>query len=68
MDEHTGKLLNDATSLQEEAERFVLALIRQEYPEWVEADGTCPRCLAYYESLDEITAAPSDREQKRESK
>ena len=56
MDEHTGEQIpTDATSLEEAAERFVLDLIRQECPEWVENDGTCPKCLAYYESLDEIT-------------
>lgn len=34
--------------LHEEAERWWLRRIRREDPEWVEEDGSCPRCLEYY--------------------
>jgi hypothetical protein len=33
-------------------ERFregrLIARIKQDHPEWVEADGACPQCMAYY--------------------
>ena len=34
------------------AKKFMLDTIRSEHPEWVEEDGTCKKCMEYYESLD----------------
>lgn len=36
------------------AETYMLNLIRNEHPEWVEEDGTCERCEKYYMSLDKM--------------
>ena len=33
------------------AEEYILERIRVEHPEWVEADGACPKCLEFYEAL-----------------
>lgn len=33
------------------AEKYVLDVIAQSYPEWKEEDGTCKKCLDYYMTL-----------------
>ena len=38
-------------SFENHIERWVLSAIKQEYPEWVEEDGVCLRCVRYYENL-----------------
>ena len=30
------------------AERWVIEQIKKRHPEWVEADGLCPKCLDHY--------------------
>lgn len=37
--------------VHEVAERWLLQRIRKEHPGWVEADGACPKCWAYYQGL-----------------
>jgi hypothetical protein len=34
-----------------EAEKYVLARIAREHPEWKKSDGSCQKCLHYYFSL-----------------
>ena len=36
------------------AEQYVLSIIRDEHPEWIERDGTCKRCEQYYKALDTL--------------
>jgi hypothetical protein len=28
---------------------LVIARIKQDHPDWVEADGACPKCIEYYQ-------------------
>jgi len=42
-----------ADIIVEQIESSVLEMIKKHNPEWVEADGSCMKCVAYYESLDE---------------
>ena len=35
----------------DEIRRYVLSLIRNSNPEWVESDGACAKCLDYYSRL-----------------
>jgi len=30
---------------------LVITRIKQDHPEWVEADGACPRCIEYYRGI-----------------
>jgi predicted RNA-binding Zn-ribbon protein involved in translation (DUF1610 family) len=30
---------------------LMIARIKQDHPEWVEADGACPKCVEYYRQL-----------------
>lgn len=41
----------EADSLCEFTEQWLLKIIILEHPEWVEEDGACPKCTEYYESL-----------------
>jgi protein-disulfide isomerase len=34
-----------------DAEKWVIAQIRAKHPDWVVADGSCPKCLDYYRDL-----------------
>lgn len=36
----------------EDFEAYVLDVIKSEHPEWIEPNGDCSRCVAYYRSLD----------------
>lgn len=36
------------------AEQYLLSVIREEHPEWVDKDGSCERCEKYYKSLDNL--------------
>ena len=38
-------------TLLSELERWLLSEIKREHPNWVEPDGGCPKCHAYYERL-----------------
>ena len=49
------KMCNDFTDeLVMEIEASVLAMIKKNNPEWVEADGSCQKCVAHYKSLDQM--------------
>ncbi len=37
-----------ATDNQRFQDGLVIARIKQDHPEWVEADGACPKCIQYY--------------------
>ena len=36
------------------AEQYVLSVIREEHPEWIDRDGSCSRCEQYYKYLDDL--------------
>ena len=36
------------------AEQYVLSIIREEHPEWIDNDDSCWRCEQYYKSLDDL--------------
>lgn len=38
--------------LMQLAERWLLAEIQRDHPEWTGADGACRRCVDYYRALD----------------
>jgi len=35
----------------EDAKDWVVKAIKRDHPEWVASDGSCPRCLSYYNNL-----------------
>ena len=37
--------------IHREAEAWVLDRIKEANPEWVEENGSCPRCVEYYRTL-----------------
>ena len=37
------------------AEEYLIGLIKEDHPEWVQPDGTCPRGEVYYRALVEQT-------------
>ena len=41
----------DMVKLCEEAEDWILASIKRAHPQWVQKDGSCSMCLAYYKQL-----------------
>lgn len=50
----------------EDDQRFkqgnLIARIKQDHPEWIETDGTCPKCVEYYQKL----VASAEKVQPRE--
>lgn len=46
----------EVNALSQVAERWVLDFIKKQHPEWVHEDGTCPRCIEYYENLDNVVS------------
>lgn len=50
----TCKVCNDdnAESIMDVAEQYVLELIQKDHPEWVTSDGACAKCIEYYKDLD----------------
>lgn len=47
------KLCNMSTlDPRHETEHFVIESIVESHPEWVEDNGSCAKCLEYYDSLD----------------
>jgi hypothetical protein len=38
--------------LMQLAERWLLAEIQRDHPEWTGSDGACRRCVDYYRALD----------------
>jgi len=49
-------LCNESTvdTLAEQIESSVLDMIKKHNPEWVETDGSCKKCVTYYENLDNL--------------
>ncbi len=45
----------DMAQACDKAEDWILATIRRSHPDWVEKDGSCSKCLAYYRTMN-----PSD--------
>lgn len=35
----------------EDAKEWVIKTIKRDHPEWVSSDGSCHKCMAYYNSL-----------------
>jgi len=57
----TCKLCNDeCESLHALAKVCTLELIKRDHPEWVKEDGACPKCKAYYESLENLVSVESN--------
>ena len=53
----TCKLCNDeCDSLQALARVCTLELVKKDHPEWLKEDGACPKCKAYYESLEGVVS------------
>ncbi len=49
------KLCDDSTDdLVKDIEASVIDMIRKQRPEWVETDGSCKKCISYYENLDKL--------------
>jgi hypothetical protein len=56
----TCKICNEEVdSLSQVAERWVLDFIKKQHPQWVQEDGACPKCIEYYESLDNVISVVS---------
>lgn len=46
------KLCNETTdTLVKKVESSVIDMIKKHNPDWVESDGTCKKCVVYYENL-----------------
>ena len=57
----TCKLCNDeCESLQALARVCTLELIKKDHPDWAKEDGACPKCKAYYESLENLVSVESN--------
>jgi len=41
-------------SVEHITEQWVLSEIRKEHPDWVEKNGICSKCVAYYRNLDNV--------------
>lgn len=49
------KLCDDFTDkLVKDIEASVIDMIRKQRPEWVENDGSCKKCISYYQNLDKV--------------
>ena len=52
MKKHCTLCNEPADDLYLVAEQYVLSIIKEEHPEWVEQDGACKKCLEHYQALD----------------
>jgi len=52
--EHCSLCDSETETLEQKIEASVIEMIKKNNPEWVEDDGTCTACLAYYKNLDNI--------------
>ena len=43
-----------AEVIVKQIEASVLNMIKNNNPEWVEEDGSCEKCVSYYENLDQV--------------
>jgi hypothetical protein len=41
----------EVESFEDNIERWVLSVIKQQHPEWSMKDGACQQCVRHYESL-----------------
>lgn len=41
-------------SIEHITEQWLLDVIRKEHPEWIEKNGLCTKCIAYYRNLDNV--------------
>ena len=41
-------------NLHDIAEQYMLEIIKNEHPDWVEQDGSCTRCEEYHYHLDDL--------------
>ena len=49
------KLCDDSTdTLVKQIEASVIDMIRKHNPDWIEADGSCRKCLVHYRNLDQL--------------
>lgn len=58
-----GRMLTDR-ALHDALEQQVLAVIRSEHPEWVEANGACTLCIKKYRAI--LTQRARRAEEERE--
>lgn len=42
----------ETDSIAHLAEQALIDFIKEKNPEWVESDGACEKCIAYYNDLD----------------
>ncbi len=40
----------------EDAQEWVMKMIKRDHPGWIATDGSCPQCLDYYEKLGKKSA------------
>ncbi len=45
---------NPNDNVGQNMEKFMIGKIKQEYPQWVENDGSCKRCEQYYQILKKL--------------
>lgn len=45
---------NKVDSIEHITEQWLLAEIRKQHPDWVEENGICTKCIAYYRGLDKV--------------
>ena len=49
-------------SLEHVAEQWLLSEIRKEHPDWVENNGGCSKCVAYYRNLDNVIELDGEKD------
>ena len=52
--EHCKICDSETETLEHKIESSLIEMIKKKNPEWVEDDGSCTACVAYYKSLDNI--------------
>jgi len=43
-----------ADTLVAKIEASVIEMIKNNNPDWIEADGSCKKCISYYENLNDM--------------
>ena len=62
-----GRMLTDR-ALHDALEQQVLAVIRAEHPEWVEANGACTLCIEKYRAILRERARRAEEEREKASR
>ena len=44
----------DTNNINHELKQLVMSMIKQENPDWIAPNGTCAKCVEYYDNLDEL--------------